>query len=652
MIPFFRFVLALSVVPVLAHGQGVSPYLPLDMPPGIARQIERVLILADRPLIRRPIAVTTVEDALPLACARDAELCAQVERYLARYAAPIALTDAQLEVAMSGNAAVPLANRRGLASDDAWIASAAAQWRPTEHLLIGVGAIARPGDVTPTGSVASVGTSYAQLDAGFREHWSSALTDSSFLMSSEAATMPSVTLSNLRPLGRMGISYEVFVARMSRTDHITYQGGFTNGHPLLAGTYFAIEPVRGWSLGISRQLQFGGGARAGSNPGDLFKAFFDPSGHDNTRAGTSTDSEFGNQQAAWTSSFIFPGRKPFVISLEYAGEDTSHSTAGRLGNAALSAGISIPRLWQNVDLTYEISEWQNGWNAHHIYQDGMTNDARVLGHWGADRRLPGDDVGARSQMLRLTQTTRAGGSIDLQFRTLKNAGYSSVAYRRANELSARYSLSLKNTLVGGELLLGRDVLGDNYMRVAASTRFLAGAGARLFGGETSNYAGVDPEAAIFADIGMAFTRVRMDIDSGTLPKITTAAHAAPHLGLGARRAVTGRSDLGARIELDRVDDHTLLAVRALDYRYRLNGRLALTAFAGAARYAVATPAYGYYLGTGVQWREVLPRWDVNLDLRYGDKIARDHLLPQESGLKEPDGFYDVYSVSLSMSHRF
>jgi hypothetical protein len=127
---------------------------------------------------------------------------------------------------------------------------------------------------------------------------------------------------------------------------------------------------------------------------------------------------------------------------------------------------------------------------------------------------------------------------------------------------------------------------------------------------------------------------------------------APHLGFGARRAVTARSDLGVRVEFDRLDERALLAVRAVDYRYRLDERLALTAFAGALRYNLATPAYGYYAGGGIQWRDLLPRCDLNLELRYGDKISRDHLLPQEAGLAQPDSFYDFNGAALSLSYRF
>jgi hypothetical protein len=127
----------------------------------------------------------------------------------------------------------------------------------------------------------------------------------------------------------------------------------------------------------------------------------------------------------------------------------------------------------------------------------------------------------------------------------------------------------------------------------------------------------------------------------------------PHIGIGARRAVSSRSDLGVRAELDRINDHMLLAVRALDYRYRTHGPLAFSAFLGAARYDLATPAYGYYFGAGVQWRNILPKLDLGLDWRYADKVARDKLLPTDPGTDpRPDSFYDITSYSLVASYRF
>lgn len=647
--------LLLALLPWRTRAAALTPYLPLDLPAPMAARIERVLLLADRAVLRRPIAVAQVREALSRACPRDPVLCSQVERDLARYADERPVTDVRLEVAVTGGQAVPLANRRGLDSDDAWSAAALAQWRAGEHLLLGVGGTARPGHVDPAGSLLSLGTPNARLDVGYREHWSSALAGSSFLASTEAATMPSITLSNTTPLGRYGIDYGVALSWMSRSERIAYRDGYTSGHPLLAETQFGIEPVPGWSLGITRQLQFGGGARNAHGPWDFVKAFVDPNGYDNTRVGASWDNEYGNQQAAWTSRFIIPAAKPVAVSMEYAGEDTSHSTDGRLGNAGVSLGIHVPDLWAGIGLGYEISEWQNGWYEHHIYQDGVVNDGRVIGHWGADQRAAGDSVGARSHVLWLDRATPSGGSIGMQLRMLANRGYSAPDYHRATELQLRYSRPVRNALVGAELLVGRDTFGERYLRLAASLRLLDHGHASAGGADAADLAGGNGDAvdhAVFAVTGFAVSRVRIQLDSGDLPGATTVLRGAPHLALGARRAVTARSDLGVRLEYDRVDERALLAVRALDYHYRVGNHLAVGGFAGVARYDLATPAFGYYLGAGIQLREVLPRWDVNFEVRYGDKISRDHLLPQEAGLRQPDSFYDFSGALLGLSYRF
>jgi hypothetical protein len=298
-----------------------------------------------------------------------------------------------------------------------------------------------------------------------------------------------------------------------------------------------------------------------------------------------------------------------------------------------------------------VSEWQNGWYVHHIYQDGLTNRGSVIGHWGATRRVPLDGVGARSHLLALQHTLRSGGSLDLWLRSMRNQNHTGFDYSHATEVGGRYSAPVGRALLGGELLLGRDEFGSKFVRLAAFTRAAdAGFGAAV--ADLIDSATRATDASIFIDAGMTVSRVRVDRDKQAATAFTTAARGAPHLGLGLRRPVSDRSDLGARIELDQADGHALLAVRALDYRYRLSRTLALTAFAGAARYHLATPAYGYYVGGGLQWREVRPRWDLNFDLRYGDKLARDKLLPGESLVTSSDSFYDVAGAALFLSRHF
>jgi len=160
--------------------------------------------------------------------------------------------------------------------------------------------------------------------------------------------------------------------------------------------------------------------------------------------------------------------------------------------------------------------------------------------------------------------------------------------------------------------------------------------------------GVAREAAaeLFVDVG--FNDTSVDADIATLPeKITTDTNGL-HLGLGLRRELQ-RGSIGARLELDDLDGELLLAVRALDYRRHLTQRFALTAFAGAARLDLDTPAYGYYFGGGVQLKNLWPRWDLGLDLRLGDKLARDNFDPQSP---RPDDFYDLTGFTIYLSRGF
>ncbi|HSD74244.1 MAG TPA: capsule assembly Wzi family protein [Steroidobacteraceae bacterium] len=434
---------------------------------------------------------------------------------------------------------------------------------------------------------------------------------------------------------------------MSESSNIAYQGGTTTGNPLLAGLHVAIEPAAGWTLSGNRLMQYGGGERGGTSFSDFLDALFKPHQNDNSE-GTE---EFGNQVAAWTSRFIFPGRTPFAVYLEYAGEDNSYEGNFRLGNAALSVGITFPRLWRRFDLTYEASEWQNGWYVHDIYLDGLTNDGHVLGHWGADWRQPADGVGAQTHFVRLGWEPPFGGLLELRARMIDNEDYSGVAYERGYNVGLAYSRGFNGFTVGADLLTGRDVFGESYSRLSGFVRFgdeWSGGGGAAMDTETQR-----PEGAeLFVDAGATASKLQIRLGDGS-PPTRTGAQVAAHVGLGARRAVSQHSDFGVRIELDQVDDEYLLAVRALDYRYRFANPLALTFFVGAARYDLATPAYGYYIGLGAQWRNLVRGLDLNLDFKYADKVARDKLLPTDPGTDpRPDSFYDVSAATLALSYRF
>ena len=269
---------ALALAPGSGLARGVSPYLPLNLEPEIERQIERVLILAGKPVMSRPIATATVLEALPRACKTDPVLCTHVRRYLERYMHRVGVSYASVEGAVSrGTGDTSVApDRYGMRQDSHWNAAAQVYVQPSDYLLLDVGAAAYEGRTTFTGSVLSAGWEYAQLDFGFRPHWLSPFTDSSMLMSTEAPTMPSLTLSNYEPMTSLGISYQIFEARMSESKNIAWQDGLTTGNPRLGGLQLTMEPATGWSISLNRLAQFGGGARGNGSFKQLLKRSVEP----------------------------------------------------------------------------------------------------------------------------------------------------------------------------------------------------------------------------------------------------------------------------------------------------------------------------------------------------------------------------------------
>jgi hypothetical protein len=651
-----------------ALAAGVSAYLPLNLEPEMERQIERVLILADEPVLKRPIPVELVRAALPQACSIDKPLCDKVERYLRRYSRDYGLTHASITASASHGANVIIPNDYGLPNDSHWDLSAQAFVQPSDYLLASAGVVAYQGRANPTGSELTVGFSGAQFDVGYRPHWLSPMTDSSTLISTEAPTMPGITLSNWEPLTRIGFQYELALLKMDQTgsgnppgDNILYNGVLSRGNPKIFTAQFSIEPFPGWSLGVNRLLQFGGGSGLPDSASFLVQDFFKPSGLSQTQ---------GNQQASYVSRFIFPGKTPFAIYAQYAGEDNSDGGSYLLGNAAFSVGIDFPRIWHHFDLTYEISEWQNIWYVHNIFLDGTTNNGIVEGNWGAQERVFNDGVGARMQMLRIGWEPPFGGYLQERVRTVANENYyggdvrqytpgepAPYVYHHYYDFTATYTHPWKDTTVGGEVMYGRDIFGESFWRLSGFLRYGGDSRTRDDGEveDDSYQGGANPKGAeVFADIGININRVTVNLDP-EIPQYNTAVGTDPHFALGARRAVSTNNDLGARVEIDEIQSHMLIGFRAIDWRYRFGDAFAVDAFAGVNRYQLATPAYSEYAGLGAQWRNFLPwlpKWDLGLDFRHAQNIARDHVLPTDPRGTRPDSFYKIDSAVLYLSRHF
>ena len=158
------------------------------------------------------------------------------------------------------------------------------------------------------------------------------------------------------------------------------------------------------------------------------------------------------------------------------------------------------------------------------------------------------------------------------------------------------------------------------------------------------------EAEWFIDLGAGANNLSSKF--GTSDDWVDSTSGSAHVGLGVRRAIGDKADIGARLDIDDVDSNLYIAVRAVDYRRHVSENLAVGFFFGAARLDLETPAYGYYWGAGVTFKELLPRWDLGIDLRLGDNLARDNLLPTDPQGGSPDNFHEVTGLTLYLSRSF
>ena len=674
---------------------GVSAYLPLNLAPELESRLERALVLAGVPAMTRPIRVATVLAALPDTCKQDRVLCHEVRRDLAPYLAAAGLTAVGVEVGAGKRSTLPQPEQHGAPMNANWQAFGEAYARFGDHLLLNAGVVGYTGRTIPTGSMLSAGWDRLQVDVGYRDHWWSPFRLGAMLAGTEAPTLPSVTFSNVVPLTRAHVNYEVFLARMSYSRCIAYIGASAtcggapgggavantvSGYPELFGFHLDIEPAPGWSIGINRLMQFGGGPRPHSLS-LLLKTFLNANKYDNATGAAAFNKQFGNEEFSVNSSLTLPTRMPMSLYIEYGGEDTFHGRNYRFGSGALAAGFYLPRLRPGVGLRYEYAERDSNWYVTSVYLNGLTNYGDSLGSWAGDWRVPGDGVGGQSHALELTWDRDNGQQLDLQYRVARNGSYTAGEqvlggivphYKTGQDLALSLSQPWHALRVGAKLEGGRDESGSSFGRVAAFAHYtglpgsryrepLAGADAATATAPPAGDTAAQAEAAqtrrtvqYFVDFGLFSSKRDLEYDAGgpTPPLKTTEGSF--HLGLGVRRAFSRSADFGTRIEFDNVKGRLYTALRAIDYRHHFGPTFAGSLFFGAARYDGPTPAYGWYGGAGVQWMNVFRNWDIGADYRRGDHLVRNKVLPTDTTRPTgyPNAFYNVTGETFYVSYRF
>jgi hypothetical protein len=471
---FTFYYVAFHLVFSLTATAATSAYLPLKQSASIERKVDNLLLLANMTSLKKPIAINQVKIALTKVCPIQKNLlCTEIKNHLKKYETSVSLTDAKIAVQISDRDDATLANQRGIEYQSNYYGHATSFSRINDYFSFSAGIQMNEDDVTWENTYLSVGSDWLQLDIGTKPHWISPMENSAMLLSTHAATIPTLSISNSSPLSDYNINYELFVGELSESDNIYYQSEYITGKPIITGLHFSFSPWEGFSLGVNRLMQSGGGERGGYSFSDLVNAFFDPSGTDNIRPELSTDEQFGNQAASLTSQFTFQGEIPFSLYFEYAGEDTSRSSNYRLGNVALSTGLYIPELTESLGLRLEISEWQNSWYVHSVYKDGLTNNGNIIGNWAAESRysengLPGDGVGAFNIMAKVYWALQNTDEVTLTTNIIQNEEYTQYDYDTSYQFKLDWLTTINNHPLQTSFEYGKNIFNESYFLISSS----------------------------------------------------------------------------------------------------------------------------------------------------------------------------------------
>jgi hypothetical protein len=449
------------------NAAGVSPYLPINSNTILENEIERLGVSAGIPDLTKPYNLATVVHYLEKVKRSHPILYRRLKHALKPYLASLTLSHAKLELSHGDNAKVR-PNGRGYTTKDNATLSLRANWQAADWLGVYLGAEISEELKQPSGSMLSMGTDWAQLDIGYKDYWLSPFQGSAQLLSTNAETLPSFSLSNNLPIKFYGraFNYEVFLAQLSKQPVLFNDVYSNNKGPLLSGFHLSFQPTPWWTLGATRIFQFGGGERD-LNAKTIIKAFFDPRGADNDAA---VDEESGNQIASISSRIYFDGRLPFSFNLELAGEDTSNNKAYQLGNTALTVGLYFPYfLADNISLTYEYASWQNGWYTNNVYQQGFTNEGNILGHWAMQAQHDsGTAAPGKSHFLKSHWQTSWQHLVSV---SIRGAEHQSHQYDDYWDIDIDYSFPVNEHLFSVGAYFGKDNFGESFAELSISAQW-------------------------------------------------------------------------------------------------------------------------------------------------------------------------------------
>ena len=160
----------------------------------------------------------------------------------------------------------------------------------------------------------------------------------------------------------------------------------------------------------------------------------------------------------------------------------------------------------------------------------------------------------------------------------------------------------------------------------------------------SSKALADTEFSYSLALGTTASEVKTLLDGGDNPAAETSdVEFGPFAALGVHGLYEDSHEFGFVASYSTAAGDALWSFRPLDYRFLFSKNWRLKGFFGIARYDQETAAHGYYLGADMEWKSP-SSIALGMEFAYGDKIARDRVLPSDPPAIAPDSpeiFYDM-----------
>ncbi|MEI6895766.1 MAG: capsule assembly Wzi family protein [Colwellia sp.] len=445
------------------------------MEPIIELELQRLATLAKLPLLTRPYHTATINHYLKKVESSQPLLYRRIKTYLKRYEKSATLTHYSVQLNYANKENINLPNQRGQMVDATYQANFTALAQINPYIILNAGALYyENGDFLLNNTFISFGTDVFQVDIGYREHWLSPFQEGAVLLSTQAKTPLSVTISNPSLITDFNIKYEIAIAILDEQDDIRFdkEAPAVSGEPALLIMHLSAQPFDWWTIGFNRTFTFSGGEESVSL-GDIWGAIIDPVNSDNCGGQGTTlqdcSKEFGNQQASITNKFDLNWfDMPFSVYHEYAGEDTNNYSNYKLSHLANSIGIFFPYLENNLSLNVEFTSFQKAWYTHHIYGEGYSNDGVKMGHWWGSMKRADDEIGGEAGSIRLDWQNSSDSQISFLYRTANFNKTKSYEYELAHALEIKYSKLIHAKILGLKLYLGKDSFGEKFVQTSVS----------------------------------------------------------------------------------------------------------------------------------------------------------------------------------------